>query len=550
MSNINVTRQGPEVMADNPSRVDVADYTTALREFQPPKTYHADWRTLVAKGALIGGGWLLAATTYGLWKNAPFVGYCADFQNYATCAALTQAEPAVFLGLPVVAAAVTVWQHITNTKADLRQKRAITTRTGLVLDRFGNQAPADLFDRMHPAALLDYLERRYAMDVNLKRETAVHERYWGVNSLSEGSTTSVPTGAVAGLLADGGLKVGPVAVAEWLPWLDEPPHLLLAAESGGGKSVLASVVVNGRVQRRGDTVAILDPHWSPMVEADEGRLVAKWGGIKPLATSHEEIRRALIDIRAEYDDRMEQLRNGEVVEGHFPPLTIIIDEVPEVVAELKKRDGRGQDTWGDTTQVLGSGARKVNISVILLTQSPLVEDIGLNSAMRKNFCRVALKHAEIGFLLKDEANQDRRKAVLAAVDGQRFPAAVLRDGQAWALDRNGLLGLMPQTINARAWGQADDGLTDNEDGLLAELLGTTGTTFCGAESGRITTPLEPVPAVPTHQDAVNGDDDGSAAKEAEVRTLARLTELSGSEIARKVGIRKERALELVREVRG
>lgn len=63
MSNINVTRQGPEVMADNPSRVDVADYTTALREFQPPKVYHADWRTLVAKGALIGGGWLLAATT-------------------------------------------------------------------------------------------------------------------------------------------------------------------------------------------------------------------------------------------------------------------------------------------------------------------------------------------------------------------------------------------------------------------------------------------------------------------------------------------------------
>lgn len=57
---------------------------------------------------------------------------------------------------------------------------------------------------------------------------------------------------------------------EWLAWLDERPHLLLAAESGGGKSVLAGAVVARRVAARGDQVAILDPHWSPSVRVDEG----------------------------------------------------------------------------------------------------------------------------------------------------------------------------------------------------------------------------------------------------------------------------------------
>lgn len=65
---------------------------------------------------------------------------------------------------------------------------------------------------------------------------------------------------------------------EWLAWLDERPHLLLAAESGGGKSVLAGAVVARRVAARGDHVAILDPHWSPSVRVDEGQLVPKWEG--------------------------------------------------------------------------------------------------------------------------------------------------------------------------------------------------------------------------------------------------------------------------------
>ena len=252
--------------------------------------------------------------------------------------------------------------------------------------------------------------------------------------------------------ADDGDDAAPLIPAdEWLPWLDEKPHFLLAAETGGGKSVAASVVMARRVQQRGDAIAILDPHWSPMVEADEGQLVPKWGGIQPAARSHDEIRAALKALRAEYDQRKDQLRTGAVIERHFPPLTVIIDEVPEVVAELHKRDRRGEDTWADTTEVLGSGARKVNISIILLTQSPLVQDIDLNTAMRKNFMRVALQHAEIVSLVREASDAENKAAVLAAVKGQRFPAALLRDGAAYALDRSDLLTRMPRAITATPW---------------------------------------------------------------------------------------------------
>ncbi len=541
MSNLTVNRLGPEAQAD--SVFDDYDYEVkryVANDVKPQTARPLKKDEIIAWGIVGVPVWALLMLVFGVltWATNP-----ASYETPTLWYVLFSGLFALVAASPVLLGIGALGLKLYNSHQDGQVQRL---RSSLVRDKWMNPVDARLissFEQTQYAGLW-----RASADVEVA--VAPYRQLRGVESLSQSANHRNDGATGTPALPDGGLNVGPVPVATWLPWLDEPPHLMFAAESGGGKSVLASVVVNGRVQRRGDAVAILDPHYSPMVEADEGRLVPKWGGIKPVATNHQEIRRALIDIRAEYDDRMEQLREGLVVEGRFPPLTIVIDEVPEVVAELKKLDGRGQDTWADTAQVLGSGARKVNIAVILLTQSPLVEDIGLNSAMRKNFYRVALKHAEVAFLLKDENNQERRKAVLAAVEGQRFPAAVIRDGQAWGLDRNGLLGLMPQTINARAWGQLDDGLTDSGDELLVELLGTTGTSFQGADNGRITTPLDPVPAVPGHPDAENAECGGSADKEAEVRTLARLTEMSGNEIARKVGLRKARVLELVREVRG
>lgn len=478
MSNINVTRQGPEVMADNPSRTLQADYTNAAREFIPAKPASTDWRTLVAKGALIGGGWLLAATTYGLWKNAPFVGYCTDFQNYATCAALTQAEPAVFLGLPVVAAAVTVWQHIKNTQADLRQKRAVATRTGLVLDRFGNQAPADLFDRMHPAAMLDYLERRYAMDVALKRETAPYEKYWGVNSLSEGSVTSTTSTQAAGLLTDGGVTPAPVPLSEWLPWLtnDAYPHLLLVGRTRSGKSTLADIALSLRAAR-GDKIVVLDPHWSTQ-DAHGNR---KWGGIEPAATDIDGIIKVLKALKAEYEDRKRRMKlpadNPEFVpELCFEPVSVLLDEANEVYDELERRGLK--DLWAETIRTFGSGGAKVNLELMLLAQSPNVAELGLSGPMRSNFTTFALSNTARPFIINN-ASKDESKDLLALLDGaskpglkpSQLPAAAEYGGRVMVLSRDGILNHRQAHISAELWRPTTaDGRLDGCDDLLESLL--------------------------------------------------------------------------------
>jgi hypothetical protein len=207
-------------------------------------------------------------------------------------------------------------------------------------------------------------------------------------------------------------------------------------------------------------VVIIDCHWSPQVESDEGHLVPKWGGVDPTATTPDEARAALNALRAEYDRRLGQLTRGEVLEKKFPPIFVLIDETPELVREIAKLDRadidakrtpKGLNTWDNAIVILGSGGRKVNMHGHLLTVSPNVEDIGMNGAMRRNFSRIALAHPECRKLIAEEPDKDRKAALSDALRGTRYPAAMERDGEVWLLSRAGLLEMMPERIDAPAW---------------------------------------------------------------------------------------------------
>jgi hypothetical protein len=444
MGNVNVNRIGKDAARDGELSYDerISRNVVEVDPWRPAA--RPDAAQIVAVGGVLGAAWVVVLIVLGVARLVACWDAC--YAGPGLVGVLLWA----WLSLPVVGALLGatawLWGYVARTQAE-------TARTSVTRDRFGNPVSA-------PAVLRQSPDRSWAaleLATRAKIATAPYEVYRGADALS---LTQSPAAAAAQLEA---APVAPSVVVErptdWLAWLGERPHLLLAAESGAGKSVLENVALDFLMTPQSAAV-IIDCHWSPLVESDEGRLVPKWGGIAPAATTYAEARETLNALRVEYERRLEQLRTGQVLEGRFPPIFIMIDETPEVMREIMKLDRadieakslpKGTSTWADGIVVFGSGGRKVNMYGHLLSQSPLVEDIGMNSAMRKNFFRIALAHAECRKLIGEEPDAERKAALLEALKGRRFPAAVERNGEVWILSRDGLLEMMPERISAAAW---------------------------------------------------------------------------------------------------
>ncbi len=253
-----------------------------------------------------------------------------------------------------------------------------------------------------------------------------------------------------------------IQVDAWLPWLTDEmsPHLLLIGKTRTGKSTLADIILAFRA-RRGDAIAILDPHWSTQDKYGN----RKWGGIAPMARTVPELRSALRALKAEYEERKRRMALPAsdpqfTPEGCFAPLTILIDEVPEVVTELAAIPKAHLDhgIWGETVKIFGSGGAKVNMSVILLSQSPNVEDIGINGKMRENFVTIALANMARPFIDRYASKSTKPQLYLllgrATREGMlpaELPAAAEYSGECKVLSRDGILNHRVTTIDAAVW---------------------------------------------------------------------------------------------------
>lgn len=226
--------------------------------------------------------------------------------------------------------------------------------------------------------------------------------------------------------------VGLIPSSEWLNWIDQTPHLMIAGRTNAGKTTLATAVLSQRV-RANELLCVLDPHDQP----------GKWFGIPAIGggRDYDAIFAALAGVLDEMDRRYERYNVGE---NAFERLTVLIDEVPAIVLHDKKR-------WAEFVSQLGSEARKVNMSMVLLTQSPLVRDIEISSVMRNNFVRVALGD-QIGDIVRDEPDRTRRQALDALLVGQSHPAAMEYRMEIHLLDTSDVPTLAKQrTPTARAW---------------------------------------------------------------------------------------------------
>jgi len=229
------------------------------------------------------------------------------------------------------------------------------------------------------------------------------------------------------LLLTSGLSLVPDR--EWLSWIDATPHLMIAGRTAAGKTTLATAILASRTSEH---LCVIDPHDTP----------GKWFGGTAIGGGREydAIFAALAGLLSEMDTRYDRFNRGET---HFDRLTTLIDEVPAIVLYDEK-------AWTRFASQLGSEARKVNMSMVLLTQSHLVQNIKINSVMRENFTRIALGD-QASALLSEETDRSRKQALQELLKGQAYPAAMEYRGEIHLLDTASVPSLARNAGPARLW---------------------------------------------------------------------------------------------------
>jgi hypothetical protein len=231
----------------------------------------------------------------------------------------------------------------------------------------------------------------------------------------------------------------PVALSsesEWLGWTDQAPHLMVAGRTDSGKTTTVEAVLARRILA-GDLALVIDPHYQ----------AGKWLGAAAIGggRDYQACYQAFDAIRAMLDLRYQAYNAGTQTE-QFKRVTIVVDEVPAIIAHAQGHSKALYERWLLFATSLGSEARKVRISIILLTQSPLVRDIGISSAMRDNFIRIALGDTAAE-LLREEPNAAHKQALLELLRGRPYPAAMEYRNNWYAL-RNDDIRQLTQTNGA------------------------------------------------------------------------------------------------------
>lgn len=325
--------------------------------------------------------------------------------------------------LLLVAALLTALGLITTLSArawlGVQQARVVRTRHGV---------PVDVVAQMRLDPLL--LE---AQAVQLELARAPYLQHPNLSTLS--SSGGAKAEAPAQLAAP---TIDLVPDSEWLPWLGDAPHGMIAGSTGSGKSTFARLALRQALEV-GARGCIVDP---------KGK---DWYGLPVVGAGRqfEPILQALDGVRAELEARY--LAYGGGVRD-FDPIVVLVDEVPDIMDSCRNERGSVSDArWSQFARSLGSLAREVQIRVVLLTQSPNVEDIGMNSGMRSNYTRIALRE-KIPLLINEDVDPARREQLRRLYSGQKHPAAIYRDGQVHLLDTRRVVELAAQPVQgARGW---------------------------------------------------------------------------------------------------
>ena len=181
-------------------------------------------------------------------------------------------------------------------------------------------------------------------------------------------------------------------------------HLMILAPTGFGKSTVANYILD---QLNGDQI-IVDPHATPRT----------WGQL-PVAgqgRNYDEIQTFFELSLEEMNHRYQRRNNGDT---SYPKLYILIDEFPAIAKAI------GGEEFREWVQVMLCEARKVNISLILLSQGKSVKTLGLEgqSELLENLTIIRGK----GFA-KSHARSLKDEVLECWLSQQERPATIDDDG--------------------------------------------------------------------------------------------------------------------------
>lgn len=371
--------------------------------------------TVVFSGIIAYLLWQLHSAAQEMTLHYPWLGQ-----------AVVIAAWAAVLGLIVGGSTGLVWRFFVS----IQQARVIRTAHG---------APVDVGQALAVNPLIAEQQQ-----IILLQTMAQFNQFATPNLSTQSNPPARAEKVEAPALPDAGADVAAIPSAVWLSWFDRVPHVMLAAETGGGKTTTALHILAPRL-RAGEACYIIDPNASG------------WGGIPSVGGGEDwdAVSGAMGAVIRLYGERQQaraealQGTGRELPHDHFPRLTVILDEA----YMAKQALDTGKDSiWRRFVPILGSGARKVGISVILLTQTANVEDIGLSAPLRENYTRLALDSgAARKFIQLEEPDRKRKEALLAALSGVSFPAVAERNGQIVILDRSDLDKSPALPRDVQAW---------------------------------------------------------------------------------------------------
>ncbi len=428
---LQISKNGPEQMADNPKPGQRQEYVARGGEYRPAPAPTADPRVILARGIVALGLLLVVVLIYFIWR----IPTCWS----DPCATIRAVEPIAFAallcGLPAVAVAVLGFAWLGRQRTQRALERAEVARTALTLDRFGNPVSSLALTALAPEQHMELYWKALVLATEAKIRTAPYEQLpAGLNSLNQ--APAVPAQLIAAENAPPAIDVGPLAPEQWLAWLDEQPHALFGGMTGSGKSTVTKAALTPRLNA-GESVLIIDPHSSD------------WFGLPGVGGGEDwpAVEAAMMAVYAEYKnrlayrDRYKRETDEELASDYFPRLTVLFDEANNACSAFERLysgKDRRNDPWPLFAECLGSGARKVAISVWLLAQSVLVDDIRLSGGMRANFTRIALDSATIAQMIRDEGMPERKEALKTALAGLDYPATANMKNRVYLIDRTGL----------------------------------------------------------------------------------------------------------------
>jgi len=437
---ITVNRQGREAFDDNEHGYDDS-YVRAQRDYKPPLLRMVDFRVYAVLAIAGLTCFVVFFIIYSLWKWL----YCMRVERYYTCRSLDAAEPigfAVVFFLPMLLVCLHLGlKYWTRT----RYENALANKANLVLDRYGDQQPADLFDRLTTPQVVALLSTRYESATVMETAIARHKMYRGVNALSLSNRTD--SGNTQQVLdTDAGTTLVPLEPDFWIPIANDHPHVILAGATGEGKTVTAKAILLPRLQAN-ELLFVIDPHSS------------NWYGIAGRGGGEDwhDVVSAISDVFNEYKSRINArhqhllVTEQEMPEDYFTRLNVLVDEAFLIKENLDHGSRKQVNYWTLLAEIMGSGARKIGISLILLTQTANVEDLGLSGPLRRNFFRIALDTQSIRLMIaREETDHARKVQLYESLIGTQYPATSEIGGRIELLDRSGLLPMATQHIDAKS----------------------------------------------------------------------------------------------------